>query len=105
MLLAVNRNAIGTKRANATEHSHKDIEDLTRVLMFHVYSIYLTNWEKAIKGEAFPAFYRFFATSLKNSIIQKYECLDSIYHMTFQLLSNRIFWLENVIVMPSFTRR
>ena len=32
------------------------------------------NLEKAIKCEACRAFYRFFATSLINSILQEYEC-------------------------------
>ena len=57
---------------------------------------------KAIKCEACRAFYRYFATSLKNSITQEYE--ESIYHMTLKLLCNRIFGVNNVRILP-YARR
>ena len=31
--------------------------------------------------------------------------LDSIYHMTLKLIKNRIFWRENVEILPYFTQR
>ena len=43
---------------------------------------------KAIKCEASRAFYRFFTTSLRNSLIQEqweHKCSNSTYHMTFKL--------------------
>ena len=40
----------------------------------HVLLNLLNELGKAIQCEAFRAFYRFFATSLINSIIQEHEC-------------------------------
>ena len=40
----------------------------------HIYLIYLISWGKVLKCEACRAFYYFFATCLKDSIIQEHEC-------------------------------
>ena len=48
------------------------IENLSWVIMF--YWLYQMSWGKEIKCEACWAFYRFFATSSINSIIQEHEC-------------------------------
>ena len=62
----------------------------------HVLLKLLNELGKEIKCEACRAFYRFFATSLINSIIQEHECkiLFIIYHMTFKLFLNRIFGVK-----------
>ena len=53
-----------------------------------------------MKCEACRTFYCFFTTSLINSIIQEHKVLDSIYHI--KLLKDRIFWCENVKILPYF---
>ena len=49
----------------------KEIEDLTRVLMYNL--IYETSWRKEIKCEYYEHFIAF-ARCFLNSIIQEHEC-------------------------------
>ena len=71
----------------------------------HVLLNLLNELGKRDKMRGLPSILSLFRNEFNKFNNTRARMLDSIYHMTLKLIENRIFWRENVKILPYFMQR